>query len=85
MALDDTAWEPPEEGFYMTDAITDYAIKYIRENNAGEPYFLYIAYTAPHWPLHALPEDIAKYKGRYDAGWDSIRLQRFQNTWTCRY
>ena len=79
MALDDTAWEPPEEGFYMTDAITDYAIKYIRENNAGEPYFLYIAYTAPHWPLHALPEDIAKYKGRYDAGWDSIRLQRFQN------
>lgn len=49
----------------------------IREESAKDkPFFLYLAYTAPHWPLHALPEDIAKYKGKYDAGWDKLREQR---------
>ncbi|OQX98285.1 MAG: hypothetical protein B6I20_11275 [Bacteroidetes bacterium 4572_117] len=78
MALDSTNWEPPTEGFYMTDAITDHAIEYIKnKNNEEKPFFLYVAYTAPHWPLHALPDDIAKYNGRYDIGWDTIRLRRY--------
>ena len=79
MALDDTPWTPPEEGFYMTDAFTDYAIQFLQEHAADEvsqPFFLYLAYTAPHWPLHALPEDIAKYADRYHIGWDSLRLER---------
>src|SRR5262249_10271838 len=41
-------------------------------------FFLYLAFNAPHWPLQALPEDIAKYRGRYDIGWDSLRVQRLQ-------
>ena len=79
MVLNDALWEPPAQGFYMTDAITDYAVKCITENDGTTPYFLYVAYTAPHWPLHALPEDIARYHGKYEIGWDTIRLQRFKN------
>ncbi len=82
MALDDQKWEPPENGFYMTDAITDYATKYIREHVADhtrrKPFFLYVPYTAPHWPLHAFETDIERYKGVYDVGWDSIRVQRYE-------
>ncbi len=78
MALDNNPWEPPSEGFYMTDAVTDYAIEWINESdNNNKPFFLYVAYTAPHWPLHALPQDIAKYNGKYDIGWDSIRQHRY--------
>ncbi|MDR1865387.1 MAG: sulfatase-like hydrolase/transferase, partial [Bacteroidales bacterium] len=69
---------PLEAGsYYATDVITDKAVELIREESAKDkPFFLYLAYTAPHWPLHALPEDIAKYKGKYDAGWDKLREQR---------
>lgn len=80
MVREDTRWTPPREGFYMTDAITDYAVETLREHAStasGEPFFLYVAYTAPHWPLHALPEDIEKYRGRYHAGWDSLRAERY--------
>lgn len=79
MVLDSTRWEPPAEGFYMTDAISDYAVERIAEHTKGEdaPFFLYVAYTAPHFPLHALPEDIDKYRGFYDIGWDSLRTLRF--------
>jgi arylsulfatase A-like enzyme len=80
MVLDDATWEPPAEGFYMTDAITDYAVRYVEEHAAAQaeaPFLLYVAYTAPHWPLHALPEDIDRYRGRYDAGWDTLRAERF--------
>jgi arylsulfatase len=79
MALDDDAWEPPNDGFYMTDAITDYAVRFVdghASERRGEPFFLYVAYTAPHWPLHALPEDIARYADRYQRGWDQIRAER---------
>ncbi len=44
----------------------------------AEPFFCYVAYTAPHWPMHALPEDIAKYSGRYDKGWDILREKRYK-------
>ncbi len=77
--LDSIDYDPPETGFYLTDAITDYAISFLKEEPSHEdPFFLYLAYTAPHWPLHALPEDIARYRGRYLAGWDVVREERFQ-------
>jgi arylsulfatase A-like enzyme len=66
-------------GFFYTDAISDEAVKFLRQHreaHANKPFFQYVAYTAPHWPLHAHPEDIAKYKGRFDAGWDQLREQR---------
>ncbi len=63
---------------YATDIYTDEAIRFIQEHSVDNPFFLYLAYTAPHWPMHALPEDIQKYEGMYDAGWDSIRYARFQ-------
>jgi arylsulfatase len=64
--------------FYMTSAVTSKTVEYI-ESFAAEPkpFFIYVAYTAPHWPLHALPEDIAKYEGVYDAGWTAVRAARY--------
>ena len=70
----------PANGFYYTDAITDHALRFIGENardHASDPFFMYVAYTAAHWPMHAREEDIAKYKGRYDAGYQAIRNERF--------
>ena len=78
IVLDD---EPVElgEDWYMTNAITDYAVDFMDESRQmDKPFFLYMAYTAPHWPLQALPKDIEKYKGKYDIGWDKIRKQRYQ-------
>ena len=77
--LDSVDFNPPAEGFYMTDAITDYAISFLKDETSDEePFFLYLAYTAPHWPLHALPEDIVKYSGKYLTGWDSLRHERYR-------
>lgn len=70
--------EVPDD-FYMTDFVTDKSIEMVEEFNKDEkPFFLYVAHTAPHWPLHALPEDIAKYKGVYDEGWEKLRDSRYQ-------
>jgi len=69
---------PP--GYYLTDDYTDHAISMIRELRAHErrqPFFLYLAHNAVHAPLHAHPEDIDRYIGRYDQGWDSLRAERF--------
>lgn len=67
------------ENYYHTDAINDTASVYIREfAKQDKPFFLYVAHTAPHWPLHALPEDIEKYKDTYTVGWDAIREQRYK-------
>lgn len=64
-------------GQYLTNEITSNALEFLDDQNkSGKPFFLYVAYNAPHWPLQALPEDIAKYKGRYSIGWDSLRSQR---------
>lgn len=66
------------DDYYITDAINQHSVAYIREFTAKrQPYFLYVAYTAPHWPVHARPEDMARYKGKYDAGWDELRRQRY--------
>jgi len=67
---------PPGDDFYYTNAISDNAVKYIRQHKTDNPFFMYVAYTAPHWPMHALPEDIARNKGRYDKGWDALRTER---------
>lgn len=66
----------PDEGWYVTDAITDNAIEMLKGHDARQPFFMYVAYTAPHWPLHAWPEDIAKYRGKYRDGWDKLRERR---------
>ena len=69
----------PEGTWYYTDAISDNAVRRIREHaksHQDEPFFHYVAYTAAHWPMHALPEDIAKYEGKYDGGYAPIRAAR---------
>ncbi|MFC4677026.1 arylsulfatase [Dysgonomonas termitidis] len=64
--------------YYITDALSDSAVAYVNRNaKLDKPFFLYLAHTAPHWPLHALPEDIDKYKDRYKGGWESIREERY--------
>jgi arylsulfatase A-like enzyme len=69
----------PATNFYYTDAITENAVADIKHLAGGEkPFFLYVAYTAPHWPLHAPEKDIAKYRERYLAGWDEMRTNRYQ-------
>lgn len=70
--------EVPDD-FYITDFITDKSIDLIDDfSKEDKPFFLYVAHAAPHWPLHALPEDIAKYKGVYDDGWDKLRENRYK-------
>lgn len=75
---------PKDNSYYFTDEIGNNAIQFLdeqsKENMSGgpKPFFLYVAFTAPHWPLQALPEDIAKYKGKYDLGWDSLRVERLK-------
>jgi arylsulfatase len=70
--------EPPAD-FYVTDAFTDRAMEFVAEavTQRRQPFFLYLAHIAPHWPLQAKPADIAKYAGRYDRGWDEVRGRRF--------
>ncbi len=70
--------EYPDD-FYYTDAISDKAVDMINDaHDDGAPFFLHVAYTAPHWPLHARPEDIAKYETKYRIGWDNLRQQRHE-------
>ena len=68
--------------YYLTVDFTNHAVSYLQshqEHHAGEPFFLYLAHTAPHFPLHALPEDIARFMdGRYAKGWDAVRAERHQ-------
>lgn len=69
------------DDFYHTDAFTDQAIDMIREFAETEsPFLVYIPFTAPHYPLHAKPEDIAKYKGKFDFGWDELQKRRHRKT-----
>lgn len=78
MARDDESYVPEGGQFYMTDAFTDNAVQFLEEHDQSNPFLLYLAYTAPHWPLHARPEDIARYKGKYKIGWDELREQRYK-------
>jgi len=75
----DSEYKP--ETFYYTDAISDNAVRYLRQHgqeSPDRPFFLYVAYTAAHWPMHALVKDIAKYRGKYDGGYEPIRRARFE-------
>ena len=68
-------------GYYTTCAITDYTLSHLdehRKDHANKPFFVYTAYTVPHFPLHALPEDIEKYRDKYLKGWDTIRAERHE-------
>lgn len=68
----------PEGQFYATDAVTDHALAFLDEarTTPGQPWFLYLSYHAPHFPLHAPAEDIAQYADRYHGGWDALRRER---------
>lgn len=64
--------------YYTTDAFTDNGIRFIEEGDKEKPFFLYLAYTAPHWPHQAHEEDINKYRGKYLLGWDQLRQNRYR-------
>jgi arylsulfatase len=71
----------PDGPYYYTDAITDNAVQFIRQHGAetpDRPFFMYVAYTAAHWPMHAPEEDVAEYKGLYDGGYGPVRQKRFE-------
>ncbi len=72
------AREYPEGEFYATDAVTDHALDFLKlaRETPEKPWFLYLAYNAPHFPLHAPKEEIAKYADRYQGGWDQLREER---------
>lgn len=75
----DDEYQP--ERFYYTDAISDQAVRFVREHGAkdlAKPFFLYVAYTTAHWPMHALESDIASYEGAYDDGYEPIRAERLR-------
>ena len=78
MVRDDQIIRPGGGDYYITDAVSEEAAGMIEDAvEEGSPFFLYVGYTAPHWPLHALPEDIERYRGTYrDGGWDAVRTRR---------
>lgn len=70
----------PDGGFYVTTEIANRAISMLRRHTSehlGAPFFMFLAFTSPHFPLHALPEDIALYRNRYTNGWDALRQERY--------
>lgn len=77
--MNDREYHP--EQYYFTDAITDNGVRFVESHlndRPSDPFFLYMAYTAAHWPMHALPEDIEKYRGRYSQGYEAIRDARLK-------
>lgn len=76
--LDNEPQERVSQPFYTTDAFTDQALTFLKDQNDRQPFFLYLAFTSPHWPLHALEKDIEQFRGKYRQGWDALREQRFR-------
>jgi arylsulfatase A-like enzyme len=77
--MEDNRVLPETQGdYHFTDAVTEHAVQYLKGQATNQPYFLYVAYTAPHFPLHAREADIAKYRGQFKQGWDVLRKQRYQ-------
>lgn len=75
----ETPVENVPKDYYITRALSDSAVAYVnRYARQEKPFFLYLAYTAPHWPLHALPQDIKKYEDTYKDGWDAVRQRRYE-------
>jgi arylsulfatase A-like enzyme len=82
-AFSDPEYQPQE--YYYTDAISDQATRYIADHKkraGGRPFFMYVAYTAAHWPMHALEKDVAKYRGKYDQGYEPVRRARWERAKT---
>lgn len=76
--LNGKPWNDFDDDFYTTDANTDYAIRFVDEARAADkPFFLYIAHNAPHYPLQAPAEDVAKYRGKFAIGFDQLRRDRY--------
>lgn len=79
LVIEDQLIDVETDDFHLTDAIADHAVSQIDEAaGIGDPFFQYVAFTAPHWPLHAREEDIAKYEGKYMKGWDVTRTARHE-------
>jgi arylsulfatase A-like enzyme len=79
--LDGVALSKPDPGYYSTTAIADYGVRFLKEHardHAAKPFFLYTAFHAPHFPLHALQEDIERYDDRLIEGWDTVRERKWQ-------
>ncbi len=75
--LNGEKWNVPDAGFYTTVANVDFALQFLKEaRTTHKPWYMYVAFNAPHAPLHALAEDYRKYQGRYDRGWDEVRDDR---------
>ena len=73
----DDAYQP-QEPYHFTDAVSDNAVKFINEHPDEKPFFMYVAYTAAHWPMHARDRDIQKYEGVYDDGYQEVRQARYE-------
>ena len=79
LVQNNTPIHPDTPDFYYTDVLSDHAVNFIKKYASGSaPFLLYVAYTAPHWPMQAPEADIAKYRPVYAAGWDVIRSNRYQ-------
>lgn len=78
LTLDNTKLDPPAQPYYTTDAFTDYALEFISNREQDNPFFLYLAFNAPHWPLQAKQEDIDKFLHKYDCGWQAVREARLK-------
>jgi arylsulfatase len=77
--IDDDRIVPVPEDFYTTDNYTTEAIRFIEDcRRRDQPFFVHLTYNAPHWPLHARAEDIARHRGNYARGWDAIRCERHE-------
>jgi arylsulfatase len=77
LTRDNDPIDPEGDGFYYTTAIAENAARFIEDAARGDaPFFLYVPFTSPHWPLHAPERDIAEYRRRYDTGWDALRQDR---------
>ena len=68
----------PKDPYHLTDAISDNASMFIEEHSGDNPFFMYVAYTSAHWPMHARERDIRKYEGKYDEGYGPVRRKRFE-------
>lgn len=69
------------ERYYYTDAISDHAVRFVSDHvkdHKDKAFLMYVAYTAAHWPMHALPEDVERYRGKYDGGYEPVRKARFE-------
>lgn len=81
LAYDNDTIHSTPPGFYLTNAISDTTVNFIdrhMQNTPDKPFFMYVAYTAPHWPIQALPDDIVRYRGKFDAGWDKLREEKLK-------